>query len=56
MIPAAALATLRAGVEVARGNGVTAAEDVAELVADELMFQGWTIVREDATNPAPAGT
>ncbi|WP_019054997.1 hypothetical protein [Streptomyces prunicolor] len=43
MIPAAALAVVRAGVENARGNGLDTAEDVAEQVVEELLAMGWTI-------------
>ncbi|MBK6015598.1 hypothetical protein [Streptomyces sp. MBT53] len=44
MIPAAALAVVRAGVENARGNGLDTAGDVAEQVVEELLAMGWTIV------------
>ncbi|MBK3576149.1 hypothetical protein JHN63_20460 [Streptomyces sp. MBT65] len=44
MIPAAALAVVRAGVENARGNGFNTAEGVAEQVVEELVAMGWTIV------------
>ncbi|MFZ3569255.1 hypothetical protein ACNYS0_20095 [Streptomyces sp. BH034] len=54
MIPAA-LATIRAAVEVAHGNGLEDAEDVAQLVADELEAQGWTLATlEDELAPQQA--
>ncbi|MGX1912428.1 hypothetical protein ACWIID_26720 [Streptomyces phaeochromogenes] len=48
MIPAAALAIVRAGVENARGNGLETAADVAEQVVEELVTMGWTIVLAEA--------
>ncbi|MGW0756152.1 hypothetical protein ACWD1Y_06625 [Streptomyces sp. NPDC002814] len=44
MIPAAALAVVRAGVENAHGNGLDTAAGVAEQVVEELVAMGWTIV------------
>ncbi|MFJ9892697.1 hypothetical protein ACIQPR_05125 [Streptomyces sp. NPDC091280] len=44
MIPAAALAVVRAGVENARRNGLDTAGDVASQVVEELVAMGWTIV------------
>ncbi|MGJ5826747.1 hypothetical protein [Streptomyces ossamyceticus] len=55
MIPAAALAVVRAGVENARGNGLDTAGDVAEQVVEELVAMGWTIVLAEADDrPAAA--
>ncbi|MFF5495741.1 hypothetical protein [Streptomyces aquilus] len=56
MIPPAAVAVVRAGVENAHGNGLDTAEDVAEQVVEELVAMGWTIVLAppDDTRPAAA--
>ncbi|MBB6415814.1 hypothetical protein [Streptomyces sp. AK010] len=55
MIPAAALAVVRAGVENARGNGLDTAREVAEQVVAELVAMGWTIVLAKADDrPAAA--
>ncbi|MET9253774.1 hypothetical protein [Streptomyces sp. NPDC003717] len=54
MIPPAALAVVRAGVETARGNGLDAAEDVAEQVVGELLAAGWTIVLAESGSSTPA--
>ncbi|MFE4059485.1 hypothetical protein ACFXP3_24885 [Streptomyces sp. NPDC059096] len=43
MMPAAAVAAIRAAVEVAQGTGLRDAEDVAECVAAELTAVGWTL-------------
>ncbi|MCX4824224.1 hypothetical protein OG883_31085 [Streptomyces sp. NBC_01142] len=50
MMPPAAVAAIRAGVEVAHGNGLRSAEDVAELIADELTAVGWTITLAEPEN------
>ncbi|QCX77649.1 hypothetical protein C9F11_20070 [Streptomyces sp. YIM 121038] len=54
MMPAAALAAIRAAVEVAHGNGVQAPTDVAAHVADELTAAGWTLTLDEPPNVAPA--
>ncbi|MFI5474984.1 hypothetical protein ACIA6D_32845 [Streptomyces cacaoi] len=48
MIPAAALAVVRAGVENAQGNGLDTPADVAEQIVEELVTMGWTIVLAEA--------
>jgi hypothetical protein len=53
MMPDAALAAIRAAVEVARGNGLDSAEDVAEFVADELTAVGWTLILDEPESGAP---
>ncbi|GGR80764.1 hypothetical protein GCM10010252_19100 [Streptomyces aureoverticillatus] len=54
-MPDAALAAIRAAVEVAHGNGIQAADDVAACVADELTAVGWTLTSDDPANdPAAA--
>ncbi|MDJ1136240.1 hypothetical protein [Streptomyces iconiensis] len=54
MMPAAAVAAVRAAVENARGNGLEAADDVAELVVDELTAHGWTLHLDELTVDRPA--
>ncbi|MFF3886578.1 hypothetical protein [Streptomyces sp. NPDC001914] len=54
MMPDAALAAIRAAVEVAHGNGLDSAEDVAEQVADELTAVGWTLTLDEPENGAQA--
>ncbi|MFM9576800.1 hypothetical protein ACKI1I_03735 [Streptomyces turgidiscabies] len=44
MIPAATLAVVRACVEIAHGDGLDTAENVAEQVVEELVAMGWTII------------
>ncbi|MFI0736434.1 hypothetical protein ACH4S9_46805 [Streptomyces sp. NPDC021225] len=53
MIPAAALAVVRAGVENARGKGLDTAEDVAEQVVEELVSMGWTIALAEPDDDRP---
>ncbi|MFD8005724.1 hypothetical protein [Streptomyces mirabilis] len=55
MIPAAALAIVRAVVEDAQRLRLDRAEDVAEQVVAELTAHGWTIVR-DTAGPEPAAS
>ncbi|AYD86232.1 hypothetical protein SEA_DAROLANDSTONE_42 [Streptomyces phage Darolandstone] len=54
MMPDAALAAIRAAVEVAHGNGLQGAEDVAEAVAGELTAVGWTLTLDEPENDAQA--
>jgi hypothetical protein len=54
MIPPAALAVVRAGVETAHENGLDAAGDVAEQVVEELLAMGWTIVLDEPDSGTPA--
>lgn len=54
MMCAAALAAIRAAVEVAHGNGVQDAGNVAEVVADELTAVGWTLTLDEPESDAPA--
>ena len=53
MIPAAALAVVRAAVEVTVGNDREAAEGMAEQIVEELTGQGWTITLDDPEDARP---
>lgn len=50
MMPPAAVAAIRAAVEVAHNNGLRSAADVADRVAAELTAVGWTITLDDTEN------
>ncbi|MGW9041226.1 hypothetical protein ACWGQL_01470 [Streptomyces lydicus] len=55
MMPAAALAAIRAAVEDAQRLGLDNAQGVTEHVVGELVAHGWTIVNADQdARPAAA--
>ena len=54
MMPAAAVAAIRAAVEDAHRRDLDQPEDVAEHVVGELEAQGWTVVDPILTRPRPA--
>lgn len=54
MIPAAAVAAIRAAVEDAQHLGPADPEKVAEQVADVLTAHGWTLTLTDAQIALPA--
>lgn len=56
MIPAAALAAIRAAVEDAQHDGHTDPAHVAQRAADALTAQGWTIAAHPRTIARQAAT
>ncbi|WP_191971723.1 hypothetical protein [Streptomyces luteolifulvus] len=54
MIPPAAVAIVRAAVEITLGNGLRSAGDMAEQVVEELTAMGWTITLDEPDDDRPA--
>ncbi|WP_208615088.1 hypothetical protein [Streptomyces caeruleatus] len=54
MIPPAAVAVVRAAVEITLGNGLRNAGDMAEQVVEELTAMGWTITAAEPDTDRPA--
>ncbi|MGF0176693.1 hypothetical protein ACQF36_41445 [Streptomyces sp. Marseille-Q5077] len=54
MIPPAAVAVVRAAVEITLGNGLRSAGDMAEQVVEELTAMGWTITLDEPDGGRPA--